>query len=100
MSQRRKPQILFVQPNGRTVARKTNPPRPQLMLTKIISDFLGKDERRIMFRKVKGVVYMFVINSKSIKKIHLKENPKTYPMKEFENLGAFLYKLNREKKDA
>lgn len=70
---------------------------PKLMLVKTIADFCGKDERRIMFRKVKNKLYMFVINSKTMGKVTLSEKPKTYPMKDFENLGAFLYKLNREK---
>lgn len=85
-------------PSGKQKVKRMATARPKLMLAKIIFDFLGKDERILMFRKVKNKVYMFVINSKSLKKIPLKEKPKTYPMQEFENLGAFLYKLNREKK--
>ena len=72
--------------------------KPKQVLAKIMSDFLGNDERRLLFRKIKNKVYLFVINSKSIKKIAISEKPKTYVMEEFENLGAFLYKLNREMK--
>lgn len=84
--------------NKLKVKAKTRNSEPRLMLMKSISDFLGKDERIIMFRKIKNKVFMYAINSKSFKKIPLKEKPKTYAIHEFENLGTFLYKLNREQK--
>lgn len=77
--------------------RKINANTPRIMLAKTISDFCGKDERRLMFRTMNNRLYMFVINSKSIGKIHLKEKPKTYLIKNFENISVFLYKLNKEK---
>lgn len=71
--------------------------KPKRMLVKSIFDLIGNDNI-LMFKKVKGAEFMFIIKSKSMKKLPLKEKPIAYPMKDIENLGAFLYKLNREKK--
>lgn len=75
-------------------------PRPKLVLAKIISQVLGKSENIIMFRKIKGKTYLFVIKEKSLNKIDVNETPKGYPLSEFENLGAFLYNLLKEKSKA
>lgn len=72
-------------------------PAIKFTLANSISNFLGKDERMLLFRKIKGKAFMFVIKSKSFKKFSLKEKPEAYPIDKFENLGAFLYKLSREK---
>lgn len=71
---------------------------PHITLADTISDFIGKDEKILMFRKIKGKLFLFVINTKKMGKIPLEEEPKTYPASEFENLGAFLYKLIQEEK--
>lgn len=84
--------------NKKNPIKKINTPKPKLMLAQIIYDFLGKDEKIMMFKKHKNKVYMFVVNSKSLGKIISKEDPQVYPIDKFENLGMFLYKLNREKK--
>lgn len=72
-------------------------PRPKLVLAKIISQVLGKSENIIMFRKIKGKTYLFILKEKSLNKIDVKEKPKGYALSEFENLGAFLYNLLKEK---
>lgn len=77
--------------------KKKIAPRPKLVLAKIISQVLGKSENIIMFRKVKGKTFLFVIKEKSLNKIDVTETPKGYPLSEFENLGAFLYNLLKEK---
>lgn len=82
------------------VKRITTRKEPHVTLVKIISDFIGKDEKKLMFGKVKGKLFLFVFKSKTMGKIPLEEEPKAYPAKEFENFGAFLYKLNREEKKA
>lgn len=69
---------------------------PSLMLNKIISDYLGKDEKILMFRKVKGKLYLFVAKSKSMGKIPLRQKPKAYLLNESENLWTFIYKLIQE----
>lgn len=93
-----KKNIPMGQPDSRPVARNIQPQRGQLMLSKIISDYLGKDEKTIMFRKVKDKLYLFVVKSKAMGKIPLNQKPKAYPISQNENLWTLIYKLIQEEK--
>lgn len=76
---------------------KTNT-ESSLMMSKIISDFIGKDEKILMFRKVKNKLYLFVVKSKAMGRIPLNQKPKAYPISQDENLWALISKLIKEEK--
>lgn len=85
-------------PKTNSKKRITNRKEPRITLVKTISDFCGNDKRVLMFKKVKGKLFLFIVDSKKEGKIPLKEEPKAYSSNEFENLGVFLYKLIQEEK--
>lgn len=81
-----------------TIGKKTaKPVKRELIFSKVISDFLGKDERILMFRKDKNKTYAFIMKSSALQKIDIKEKPKAVLLKPNVNLGLLLQKLSTEK---
>lgn len=77
-------------------AKTLKPVKRELILSKVISNFLGKDERLLVFRKEKKKTYAFVIKSSDLIKIDTKKIPQSVQLKPNDNLGMFLQKLSAE----